>query len=70
MLRLILLYGHKGREALSNGAQLSRVLSLPIRDDIARTKYLSEKELSTFEAYEQELNNQVAMLSEEGELNA
>jgi V/A-type H+-transporting ATPase subunit A len=70
MLRLILLYGQKGREALANGAQLSRVLSLPIRDDIARAKYLPEKELSIFEAYEQELNNQVAMLSEEGELNA
>ena len=68
MLQLILNFSHKGHEALKNGAVLSDVLSLPVRDRIARAKYVHEDELNMFDSFESDLNSQAAALTNEGGL--
>ena len=67
MLRLILLYGEKGNMALDAGANLSDVISLPVRDKIARCKYITEDNKDQFAVIENELNTQIATISEQGE---
>ncbi len=68
MLQLILAYSHKGHEALKKGATLSGVLNLPVRDRIARAKYVLEENLHDFDGYESDLNSQIAALTDEGGL--
>ncbi len=68
MLRLILQYYEKGRQALDAGANLSDVLALPVRERIGRSKYIPEEEKSQFNDIENELAGQIAAISEKGEL--
>ncbi len=69
MLRLILSYEQRGRAALDGGAVLSRLLDLPVREHIARAKYIPEEELPRFEELEEELARQCAALYQEEGLN-
>ncbi len=66
MLKLVLAYGRRGAEALDAGAELSAVLSLPVRDRIARMKYIPEKQIDQLAEIETELNSQIAALADEG----
>ena len=68
MLSLILSYYDKGRQALDNGANLSEVLNVPVRESIGRSKYIPEAELARFTQIENELNGQMAALGGKGEL--
>ena len=68
MLRLILLFGEKGRAALDAGANLSEVLNLPVRESIGRSKYIPESEKERFAQIENELNGQMTALGEKGAL--
>ncbi|MEA4929795.1 MAG: V-type ATP synthase subunit A [Candidatus Limiplasma sp.] len=68
MLRLILQYYDKGRQALDAGANLSDVLALPVRERIGRSKYIPEDEKAQFNDIENELAGQIAAISEKGEL--
>ena len=68
MLRLILLFGDKGAQALDGGANLSQVLSLPVRERIGRAKYIHEEGMAEFNQIESDLNNQIGNLFAEGEL--
>ena len=68
MLRLILLFHEKGRQALDAGANLSEVLNLPVRESIGRSKYIPESERRRFTDIENELNGQMAALGEKGGL--
>lgn len=68
MLQLILHYSRKGHEALKNGAPLSDLLALPVRDRIARAKYVHEDDLAQFDTFESDLNSQIAALTNEGGL--
>ena len=68
MLRLILLFGDKGAQALDGGANLSQVLSLPVRERIGRAKYIHEEGMAEFNQIESELNTQIGNLLAEGEL--
>ena len=68
MLRLILMYDEKGRQALDAGANLSDVLELPIRDAIGRSKYIPESEKARFTTIENELTSQMAAISEQGDI--
>ncbi len=69
MLRLILLFGERGRAALDAGANLSAVLSLPVRDRIGRAKYVEESLLDEFDGLEAELAAQASALTEQGRQN-
>ncbi|MDD3336932.1 MAG: V-type ATP synthase subunit A [Eubacteriales bacterium] len=68
MLSLILSYNDKGRQALDNGANLSEVINLPVRESIGRSKYIPETEMARFTDIENELNGQMAALGGKGEL--
>ncbi|MCI5564111.1 MAG: V-type ATP synthase subunit A [Clostridiales bacterium] len=68
MLRLILLFGEKGRQALDGGANLSQVLGLPVRERIGRAKYIREEDMPEFNKIESELSSQIDALLAEGGL--
>ena len=68
MLRLILMYYDKGRQALDAGANLSDVLNLPVRESIGRSKYIPESEKERFAHIENELSGQMTALGEKGAL--
>ncbi len=68
MLRLILLFGDKGAQALDGGANLSQVLSLSVRERIGRAKYIHEEGMAEFNQIESDLNTQIGNLLAEGEL--
>jgi V/A-type H+-transporting ATPase subunit A len=68
MMRLILNYFDKGRQALDAGANLSDVLTLPVRERIGRGKYIPEDRKAQFTEIEGELAAQIAAISEKGEL--
>ena len=66
MMQLILDYYDKGRIALKNGANLSDVLNLPVREAIGRAKYIPESELGRFVDISAELTSQMTALNEKG----
>ncbi|NLI20343.1 MAG: V-type ATP synthase subunit A [Clostridiales bacterium] len=68
MLRLILSYYAKGRQALDAGANLSDVIGLPVRERIGRCKLIPEDQTKQFAEIENELAGQIAAISEKGEL--
>ncbi|NMD38255.1 MAG: V-type ATP synthase subunit A [Christensenellaceae bacterium] len=68
MLRLILLYGEKGQQALDEGANLSTVVDVPVRERIGRSKYIKEEDLYKFDEIEAELLSQVTAIDEQGGL--
>ena len=68
MMRLILQYYDKGRQALDSGANLSDVINLPVRERIGRSKYIPEDQKKQFTEIESELAGQMAAISEKGEL--
>ncbi|MDD3214142.1 MAG: V-type ATP synthase subunit A, partial [Eubacteriales bacterium] len=68
MIRLILDYYEKGKQALDAGANLSDVINLPVRERIGRSKYIPEDEKKQFTEIESELSGQIAAISEKGEL--
>ena len=70
MLRLILKWGDLGEKALASGALFSKLLDLPVREQIARAKYTAETELeSRLKQIEQDLESQMSALYEEGEMS-
>ena len=68
MLGLILEYNVKGKQALDAGANLSDVISLPVREKIGRAKYIPEDKLDQFTAIENELSGQIAAIAQKGEV--
>lgn len=68
MLQLILAYMDQGNAALYAGADLSRVLEMPVREKIGRAKFIPESEMKQFDQIESELNSEAAALIEEGGL--
>ncbi|NLB91139.1 MAG: V-type ATP synthase subunit A [Clostridiales bacterium] len=68
MLSLILTFLEKGQKALEEGASLSAIISLPVRERIGRAKYIQEKQIYLFEEIDEELSSQMAALINEGRL--
>jgi V/A-type H+/Na+-transporting ATPase subunit A len=68
MLRVILLYGERGRAALDAGATLSAVLGLPVRDKIGRAKFIKEADTTAFAGIESDINSQASALMDRGGL--
>jgi len=65
MLQLILGFSELGHAALKNGATLNGVMNLPVRDGIARARFVPEDELDSFDALESDLDSQIAALTDE-----
>ena len=45
MLSLVMMFYYEAQKALALGADFDAVIKLPIRDDIARFKYIPEQEV-------------------------
>ncbi|EHK2344690.1 V-type ATP synthase subunit A [Clostridium perfringens] len=71
MLNLILSFKHEAEKALEAGVYLDKVLKLPVRDRIARSKYISEEEISKMDDILVELKSEMnKLISEGGVINA
>ncbi|WP_017416203.1 V-type ATP synthase subunit A [Clostridium tunisiense] len=66
MLKLVLNFYKLGVNALNNGVYLERILDLPLRDKIARSKYIDESKIDTIDEIEEELNKEIQRLIVEG----
>jgi V/A-type H+-transporting ATPase subunit A len=70
MLKLILMLNNKFKEALDKEVDFEKLINLPVREDIARARYLPEKEISKIEAIEKMIETQVDALIKEEKVNA
>lgn len=66
MLKLILLFRKEAERALSSGVYLNKILTLKVRDKIARCKYISEDKLNTMKDISNELISDINQLINEG----
>ncbi|MGI6082510.1 MAG: V-type ATP synthase subunit A [Limnochordia bacterium] len=66
MLEVILTWYHEARAALNEEVRLERLLSLPVREHIARAKYLEENDEAAFATLLTDIKKQVAALKGEG----
>ncbi len=68
MLRLILLSDELGRDALSRRVDIEDILALPVREEIGRSKYIPESEMTKLDEIEDKLKQSMAALISEGEI--
>ncbi|MBE6060449.1 MAG: V-type ATP synthase subunit A [Clostridium sulfidigenes] len=66
MLKLILLFRKEAERALESGVYLNNILNLPIRDKIARSKYIEEDNIDTINNIAEELVVEINRLISEG----
>lgn len=66
MLKIVLEFGKEANRALDNGVYLDKILELPVRDKIARSKYIPETEMGKIEEISKELTKEVDNLISEG----
>ena len=66
MLRNILSFHHLAMEALGRGALLKDVIELPIREEIARMRYIDEKELAQLDGLEDTIKTVLGNLATTG----
>jgi len=66
MLKLILLFRKEAERALESGVYLNNILNLPIRDKIARSKYIEENNIDTINNIAEELVVEINRLISEG----
>jgi V/A-type H+-transporting ATPase subunit A len=67
MIRVIMLFHHESQRALERGASLMDLLNLPVRDQIARARYLEENKISEFDRIEAAMKEQIAKATATGE---
>lgn len=65
MLEVIMSYYRSASDALSHGAELEKILSLPIREVISRAKLIDEAKLNTFNQMKKQMAEQFATLRAE-----
>ncbi len=65
MLSLVLRYYREARKALDAGAALDELVNLPVRETIARSRYITEKEREKITKTEEEIVTQIACLKKE-----
>lgn len=66
MLKLVLEFNVHGEKALSAGVYLKKILEMPVRDKIARAKYIAETDMSQIDDIFTALSNDVEKLITEG----
>jgi len=59
MLKLILSFYYKSREALNRNKELEKILRLPVRVDISRAKFIPEEHLDKFDELQKKLEEQM-----------
>jgi V/A-type H+-transporting ATPase subunit A len=68
MLELVLAFYYEGQRGLKNGVYLSEIEKMPIRDRIARSKYLGEEELEKIDLIREDLIKDMDAMIEKGGL--
>ncbi|HZK25026.1 MAG TPA: V-type ATP synthase subunit A [Oscillospiraceae bacterium] len=63
MMKLIMLYHHEAQAAIEHGADFQALLKLPVREQIARSRYLAEDDLGAMDKIEAAIREQIADLS-------
>jgi V/A-type H+-transporting ATPase subunit A len=66
MLRNILTFHRLGMQALSRGALLRELINAPIREEIARMRYVEESNLSGLDDLEDRIKDELGKLTEAG----
>jgi V/A-type H+-transporting ATPase subunit A len=66
LLEMILLFNDRALEAHKNGAELEEIFEAPVRERIARAKYLSEDDLDTFDGIMDEIETELVGPGTEG----
>jgi V/A-type H+-transporting ATPase subunit A len=66
MLRTILLFHNVAMDALRKGASMNEVFNLPVRESIARMRYLEEKEIVRIDDLEAQIKSEVAEVTPVG----
>ncbi len=59
MLSLILYFHHKAKEALEKGALLDDILTLSVRERIAKAKFIPENNLDEYDKIREEIDNEI-----------
>ena len=62
MLRLICSFHRFGLNALAEGADFSRLINLPVREKIGRSKYIAEEDAAQFDEITRELRQEIRAL--------
>ncbi|MDN5331297.1 MAG: V/A-type H+/Na+-transporting ATPase subunit [Tepidanaerobacteraceae bacterium] len=70
MLKLILLFYHEAQKALEKGAFFSDIEKHPVRERIARAKYIEESNMHVFDEIEKEIKKAMQDLAEGGAADA
>lgn len=66
MLKLVLRFHEEAKKALDSGVYLKDILNLEVRDKIARSKYIDEKDISKVDALFDELASEIDELISKG----
>lgn len=64
MLGIILKFYHNGLKAIDDGISIEEILSLPVREEISRMKYMPEQEKAKFFSLEDRIEEEFAKLRE------
>ncbi|MCF6096117.1 ATP synthase subunit A [Thermovorax subterraneus] len=70
MLKLILMFYHEAQKALEKGASFSDIEKHPVRERIARAKYIEESSMRLFDEIEDEIRKAMQDLVEGGAADA
>ncbi len=66
LLKLVLEFYDQGRRGLENGVYLREIEQMPIRDRIARAKYVTEEELGKIDEVHSDLVRDMDTMIEKG----
>ncbi|MBT1279353.1 ATP synthase subunit A [Thermoanaerobacter sp. CM-CNRG TB177] len=70
MLKLIMIFYQEAQKALEKGAPFSEIEKHPVREKIARAKYVEESKLAVFDEIEKEIKKAMQDLTEGGAADA
>ncbi len=65
LMKLIDFFHNESRKALESGVSLEKIISLPVRVDISRAKFISEEELDNFKHIESKVRSEFDDLMKE-----
>ena len=67
MMTLIMLFHHECQRALEQGSDLKELLELPVREQIARARYLEESRMGDLDRIAETIREQIAKIAAAGE---
>lgn len=65
LLKLILFYYQEAKKSLENEVSIKKIINMPVKEDIAKAKYINEKELEKFNKIEEQIKSQINLLMAE-----